>query len=345
MVHKELPSVAYVRDAVKAPKVVKTKEGDIEIKQEKTLNEIYEEFIKYKKSEPIQKSSWKDYTSTKNALLAFQRVKRGLTINDVNSIEFIKKFEKFCSEPLKTKNKRDFQGGLNDNTIKKRVAVTKTFIKWCSEPKQRYVTNNEIIHYRSNIKAFQPTVVILTREEQQQLEDAKLNGQDDVLRDIMLFLCRTGMRYSDLLTLSKDNIINGNISKNAEKTRNRFKVQLTPKAEKIAEKYNYNFNIFSTTLFNRYIKKLLKRLEICDYLIEVENTCYKQKTKTQVKKHTKICSHTGRRSFIAHCVASNKYNLFEIMEMTGHKRVQTLQIYVDIFGQKPDSKGKLNFLD
>jgi integrase len=348
VIYKETPSVLYIKEKLNGATIVKDKEGNtVEITKEKTLTEIYEEFIKYKNGEPLQKSSLKDYTSTKNALYAYKKVKGGLTVDYVNSIEFIKKFEKFCSEPMnpKPKDKRDFQGEMNDNTIKKRVAVIKTFIKWCCEPKQSYVTKNEIIHYRSGIKAFQPTVIILTKEEQKKLEEADLTGQTEILRDIMLFLCKTGMRYSDLLTLTADDEVNGYITKNAEKTRNRFKVQLTTKAKLIGEKYCYNFNIFSTTMFNRLIKKLLEKLEICDYLINIRNISYKAITTTQVKKYEKICSHTGRRSFVAHCVESNKYSLFEIMEMTGHKSVSMLQKYVDIFGHKPDSEGKINFLD
>lgn len=344
---KEKPSIQYIKDMLKKPiSSVKIGEEEKLVEKADSLQTIYQEFYKSKQGDAIVRASLKDYNSTFNTLVAFHKLKHKISLNEINSPDFLRMFEKFCSEPIskeqREKLKLEILGSMNDNTIKKRISVLKTFMKWCYEKK--FIAENRIAFYVSKIRAFQPTVVILTKEEQDALEAKNLSGQDEQLRDIMLFLCKTGIRYSDLLTLTKDDVHTGYIVKEADKTRLKFKVPISPKAKLLLEKYNNNFNIFSTTMFNRLIKELLEREKICDYIINIRAVSYVAIERTQVKKYTEISSHTGRRSFIAHCII-NGISLPEIMSYTGHRKVTSLQVYVDLFQIQKDSAEKIKALD
>jgi integrase len=333
--NKARPSITYVKEKIKENK------QQVKIKHE-NFNDYYTEFYTSKQQEAIVRDSLKDYKSLEHALLTYDAEKQKLTLEILNSADFFVKFEKFLSDPTPSKEFR-FRGGQSNNTVRKRISSLSTFLKWC-EGKGYIKRKFEVENYRTKVKKFKPTIVVLTKEEQEQLKNLDLTGQEEQLRDIMLFLCYTGIRYSDLLTLGKGDCKGGFISKDADKTRFRFKVPLNKNSTELLEKYNYNFNIFSTTIFNLLIKDLLEDYSICNYPIEIRDVKYNKIVRTKVTKRTEISSHTGRRSFVARCL-QNGFGLSEIMGFTGHKKVDTLLIYVDVFQNQENAEEKFKLLE
>jgi integrase len=60
-----------------------------------------------------------------------------------------------------------------------------------------------------------------------------------ITRDMFLFSCNTGLRYSDVIALTKKDLIDGNcINMKMKKTKKNVKVPLTNKAKIILEKYS-----------------------------------------------------------------------------------------------------------
>jgi integrase len=335
MVNKEWPSINHVKEKIKENK------QSTEIK-EKNFNDYYIAFFKKKKSEAISPTSLKDYKSTQNALLTYDKVEKKLSLEVINSADFIEKFELFLSKSSPS-DEFGFIGNQCNNTIRKRITCLKTFLKWC-EGKEFLKRKFDVENYKSKIQKFKPTIVVLTREEQIQLKDLKLSGRNEKLRDVMLFLCYTGLRYSDLLTLVKDDCKEGFITKDAEKTRVRFRIPLNKNSMEILEKYNYRLDFFSTKDFNVEIKKLLEDNDICKYPIEIRDVKYNKIVRSQVMKFDVISSHTGRRSFVARCL-QNGFGLTEIMSFTGHKKVDTLMIYVDVFQNQESAQERFKMLE
>jgi integrase len=339
--YKEKPSVEFIKSALKQSKQ-KVKSQDLKYD---SFEDLYLMMFEEKKCDAIVPSSLKDYTSTLNSLRLYQHLNGKLTLELMNSAKFIKKFESFLGimhtdEELKIYRTK---GGLNVNTTKKRISTLLTFLKWC-EGQGAITRKFEVVNYKTKLKKYQPTVVIITREEKEHLLQLRLAGTEEELRDILVFLCLTGLRYSDLLTLNKGFYQNGYIVKDAQKTKKKFKVPLTNKAKEIAEKYNYKMNMFSTTIFNKLIKELLKKHSICCYPISIQTTVFTNTTQEQVEKWTQICSHTGRRSFVANCIMTG-HTIPEIMAMTGHSRISSLQCYIDQFQIQQQELNKIQLLD
>lgn len=78
------------------------------------------------------------------------------------------------------------------------------------------------------------------------------------------------------------------------------------------------------------IKELLKKHKICIYNISVTSSIMKKENITDVPKYNEIGTHSGRRTFIARCFRAG-FNITDIMGFTGHKKVDTLLVYRDLF--------------
>jgi integrase len=330
------PTIDFIKNELNKP----NQQGVVFV--QRGFNFYFKEFYDSKKQEAIVKASLKDYMSTYNALIAYDEQKEKLTLDNINSEDFLKKWEKFLSEPVKKTRARGTKGELNNNTIAKRRSSFKTFMRWLDK-KGYIVLKPEVLGYKSRITKYQPTIVILETEEIEKLLGLKLKGKEEKLRDFLIFSCYTGLRFSDLITLGKSDISEGFIVKYAEKTRQVFKVPIKEEAMKLFEKHNYSLNMFSTKDYNESVKKLLEKYSICDEIIKVRKVTYSMVIEKEVKKHLKISSHTGRRTFIAECIKAN-CSIPEIMGFTGHRSMASLQVYVDKFQAQEQSKEKIKKL-
>jgi integrase len=88
------------------------------------------------------------------------------------------------------------------------------------------------------------------------------NTSTQFIRDLFVFACWTGMRWSDLITINKKHIKQTQygtaIIKKSEKTKDKFTVYLTDYTAEILEKYEFNFKRISNPAYNRELKKFLK---------------------------------------------------------------------------------------
>ena len=99
----------------------------------KTVNDYYTDFFIHKQQELRNRVGWKDYKSLQNALLDYQTFyKKPLTFKVMDSEEFLISFRNFLMDehPLLTT-----KGGMNDNTVNKRIIAVKTFWKWLKRKK------------------------------------------------------------------------------------------------------------------------------------------------------------------------------------------------------------------
>ena len=131
-------------------------------------------------------------------------------------------------------------------------------------------------------------------------------------RDMFLFSCYSGLRYSDVIGLSKENILDGeSISMRMQKTKNIVKVPLTNKAKIILKKYysTENTNIFPNRC-NVTVNRDLKT---------IASLC-------KIKKNVHF--HLARHTF-ASIMANSDVNSFKIMKLLGHRDIKMTQRYVD----------------
>lgn len=161
------------------------------------------------------------------------------------------------------------------------------------------------------------------------------NHSIDIVRDVFVFCCHTGVAYIDIKQLTHDNLIKGIdgnlwLSIYREKTQARSLVPLSQHSKYLISKYksdpkadskNLVFPVFSNQTMNRNLKKVAS---ICG--IE--------------KNHT---MHVARHTFATHTLTKG-VPLNTVSKMLGHSSTKTTQIYAKLVDTKIASDMS-NFLD
>ena len=174
----------------------------------------------------------------------------------------------------------------------------------------------------------------------------------EVYKDMLLFLCGTGMRFGDMIKLrvddkefdSKDRL-SGEIKYQSEKTERITRVPLNRLTMDIFNKYSngkgkedYLFprtnqdNPISNTKFNKHIKEICKEIGLNRGVkspqYNLDRTIIKG-TDISVNLYEKVSSHIGRKTFIREQIESGTPPRI-IMSMTGHKSQKVFDGYYNI---------------
>jgi len=300
---------------------------------------LYSDFLQSKKEKFLATNtiiSLKDFTSTKYLLEAFEahegRHFRVSKLTDMNWLSSLLNFmrskhpEKIGDYKLRT------QGKLNDKTIKKRFDVIAQFADYL---KDRNILTFDAVHslkkFRNQqIKVKEAQKETLTIDEVHKLfnfkfKDPKLNN----IRDIFVFLCFTGIRFQDLVEFDK-RFIKVHKSgegfvyiKKASKNKIEYNIPLCGIVLEILEKYDYKLPVRSNVESNLLIKEALKQVGIFEGLTESKHKI----TGEYKERYEAITMHKARDTFITNLIDTTPLN--ELMKYTGHKKLTTLQGYID----------------
>jgi len=150
----------------------------------------------------------------------------------------------------------------------------------------------------------------------------------EVVRDLFVIGCLTGLRFSDYSTLSKARFTNGFMFLTQQKTQNRVTIPIHPTVKEILAKYPNGLpKCPPNQVFNRYLKDLGKKLPQLDTDFEKTLTRGGVADPTTYKKYKLLQSHTARRSF-----ATNEYlngtPTITIMAITGHRTEKSFLAYI-----------------
>ncbi len=164
----------------------------------------------------------------------------------------------------------------------------------------------------------------LNKEELQSLIHAKMkNAQYELVRDMFVFATFTGLSYSDVKNLTKDNLqtaFDGNlwIITRRQKTNTDSSIRLLEVPKRIIEKYkgycrdNRLFPMPSNSSCNAILKKIAKQCGI----------------------KTKLTYHVGRHTFSTLLTLSQGVPIETVSKMLGHTNIKTTQIYARITKEK-----------
>jgi len=277
----------------------------------------------------ISQKKWKlatikRFQNIKNLLIDFEENnKTHLHFNMINERFYID-FTEFCY------NTR----GHYTNTFARNLGLFKTFMIWSLD--KNY-------HYNDDFKKFVKPQKTLTQELALELEDIEtiLNHKFNSLalckvRDVFVFQCLTGLRYGELKTLGKRNVINGRIILKEEKDVNKQEriIPLAPAAEIILKKYNFELPLISNQKQNAAIKKIVAKAGL-DHDVQFTRVRGVEQTVIETTFDKRISTHTARRTFIT--IMKNKGIADKtIMEMTGHKDFKTFNSYYKVSSKEKD---------
>lgn len=227
--------------------------------------------------------------------------------------------------------------GLSVNTIGREIKTLRTIL------------NDAKARGKELSKDFLNGCFVVTKEESESVyldeyELAKLYECDlsnkpklERVRDLFLVGAWTGLRFSDFTRITKDNISNGFIHIEQQKTAGRVSVPLHPVVNEIWKKYGECLPpTISNQKFNDYIKEVCK-------LSEIDTSEHKSITKGGIRRSQKyakwelVSSHTARRSFATNLFLSG-FPALSIMQITGHKTEAAFMKYIKV---TPEQHAKL----
>ncbi len=188
-----------------------------------------------------------------------------------------------------------------------------------------WINKDPFSNYKAKIK--EVTREFLTEKEIEQIINKEFVSERlELVRDIFIFSCFTGLAYIDVKQLSANNIsfgIDGDkwIFKNRQKTDTASKIPLLPMALEIINKYE-NYPVCKNE--NRLLP-ILSNQKMNSYLKEIADVC-------DINKE--LTFHIARHTFATTVTLSNGVPLETVSKMLGHTNLKTTQHYAKILDKK-----------
>jgi integrase len=262
-------------------------------------------------------STIKQRRTAMNHLKAYQTYsKRKITLEAI-TLDF---YNKFTSYLISVAN-------LSPNTIGAIIKNLKIFLNKMTETG---INTNLAFQHKNFSKPSAPVdLIALTQEELDQLFYADLSRHTRLakVRDLFVFGCVTGLRFSDIENLKPENFRPDTIDFITLKTRDRLSIPLVPYARAILARYEGKLpEVMSNQKMNDYLKELC---QLCGIDDPVQKVRYVGSARIESKapKFEMVSTHTARRTFIT--LALERGTRPEIvMRITGHKDIKTMMKYV-----------------
>src|SRR5699024_11734918 len=77
---------------------------------------------------------------------------------------------------------------------------------------KKHTDNDAFLHFKPKLKRTKKKIIFLTEDEINQIREAEIPEGKEYLkrvRDVLIFLCYSGLRHSDVYKLKKSDIKNG----------------------------------------------------------------------------------------------------------------------------------------
>lgn len=261
------------------------------------------------------------YNSMIKSIRGFQSYigKKYLYLEEFKSKELIEQYEIYLTTEL----------DMMINSIHNKMKTLKSFLQIAVS--DGLIPYNPFKHHGITLYSEDCFSVVFNKEEMLQLEqlDFSQNPFYDRVRDQYLIYLWSGVRKSDLKNLlrvihpdSKSYIFK------SEKTGELCEIPAFETIKKVAEKYNYDFPepIHDVTVLKE-IKKICKLIPSMNVSIEKSYTKGGTRKRDILRKYEMIGIHTARRT-LATILVEHSLPYEQVMKITGHKKLSTLQKYI-----------------
>lgn len=279
-------------------------------KKENGILEVYTEYnnkIKKLIGKDIELVTYNKYLESYNHLKDFVRFKfnsADLKLKDVKS-NFLDDYDYF----LKTQKGKGKQG-LSQSTINKAIQRFRKTLKYAIS--EGYLEKDPFIMHTA--KVVKKNIIFLTHEELLQLENHQFKtDRIQIIKELFLFCCYTGLAFKEMSFLKKSDIITGFdgnlwIVVKRSKTDRDYKVPLLPRAQKVLQIYNDDtselvFPKISNQKFNEYLKEIAEIIGISKNLTH----------------------HIARKTFASTVLLYNEVPMEIVSELLGHSKLSTTQ--------------------
>ena len=240
---------------------------------------------------------------------------------------------------------------MRNSTIGKQLSFLKWFLRWAF--KKGVHQENAYDSYKPKLKSTQKKIIFLTWEELNKLREFEIPAAKQALdrvRDVFLFQCFTGLRYSDVFNLRRSDIKGDHIEVTTVKTSDSLIIELNKHSKAILDKYkdvafedDKVLPVITNQKMNDYLKELAELAGIDE---PVRQTYYRgnERIDEVTPKYVLLGTHAGRRTFICNALALGIPPQV-VMKWTGHSDYKAMKPYIDIADDiKANAMSKFNQL-
>jgi site-specific recombinase XerD len=266
-------------------------------------------------------STLKHYYVTQRYLVKFldeQHQSSDIYLHQLD-FKFVKDFEVF----LRNHKPKDHQKQINNNGVMKHIIRLKKMVNLAMN--LQWIDNDPFAAYKLKIQK-------VNREQLSEKELADMEKKVfaierlDMVRDLFVFCCYTGLSYVDVINLTPGHIVAGTdgekwIRTCREKTMIPVNVPLLPQALKILDKYKANIR----SLSSGRVFPVMSNQKVNSYLKEISEVC-------NITKN--VTFHLARHTFATTVTLSNGVPIETVSKMLGHTKITTTQIYAKVVERK-----------
>lgn len=228
---------------------------------------------------------------------------------------------------------------FKNTTIQKNIAFIRWFLRWAVTKEYYLGKSHETFRPKLKGSHFEnKTIIFLTEDELQKLHDHEFADDQQHLarvRDIFLFACYSGLRFSDISALRRSQIQGDMIRLTTKKTDDNLDIELNRHTKEILARYADTDNpdgkalpVVSNQKTNEYLKTACKVAGIKT----PQRIIYFSGNRRIEESHPKyelITFHAARRTFITQALRLG-IPIPVIMKWSGHKDMKMLKPYMEI---------------
>lgn len=229
------------------------------------------------------------------------------------------------------------RNGYKNRTTNKQMVMVKAILSWINQ-QPGYSIPSTVLDFKTNLKVIPKTVTFLKFQELMHFYRFEFEDKDKCYahaRDLWCFMAFTSLRYSDLFSLRKAHIVNGDrIEMYTQKTDERIVVPLNEYAKHIIAKYNGKtssedkvLDVITNQKLNDYVKEAAKIAGLDRYVIDTYFVGTERKEESH-PFHELISCHDARRTFVS-CSLAMGMTPEAVMKCTGHRDYKTMKPYIE----------------
>lgn len=309
----------------------------------KLLDRFISGEIKHKGKEKSP-NTIKTYNTLRGHLVAFERVRKyGVDFDTIN-LDFLYKYITFLRSKFTEADVRGIQDEkikksllslpVGQNAIAKDVQIIKTVMKKAVTMGQ--TTNLQHEHEDFTAVREESDSVYLTDREILKLyrHDFSNNKRYQAIRDLFVFGCYVGLRYSDYSTVKPENIVEIEnergekklfIKMITKKTGSLVIIPCSPVVLEIFDRYQHNPNKLPKAYSNQKFNTLIK--EVCKEAGFTEKG--RLSTNPDLELWQAVSSHTARRSMITNTYLSG-FPVQDLMKISTHTTEKAFMKYLKV---------------
>lgn len=245
-------------------------------------------------------STKKHYLLVKQRLLEFDST---IGLNKIDQ-DFLLRFETF----LRSK-------GIGDGGVGTHHKVLRVVLNYGI--RKKIITENPYFYFK--VKRGQSRYVNLSEEQIRSIQSLRITDGEEKLskgleltRDMFLFSCYTALRFGDVRSLTKNNVVNSSYLEIKQgKTGSVVRIPLLERSAAIINKYASSdreslFPLISNQVANRHLKDIARMCSI------------------DINLHF----HLSRHSF-GTIMANNGMSAYTLSKLMGHRTIKTTMLYVN----------------